>query len=39
MLASDLKQMGENGYRFFLENYTTEHTYNTIMRHLTQIGN
>lgn len=39
MLASDLKQMGENGYQFFLENYTTEHTYNTIMRHLTQIGN
>ena len=39
MLASDLKQMGENGYRFFLENYTTEHTYNTIMRHLPQIGN
>ena len=34
MLGSDLKQMGENGYRFFLENYTVEHTYNTIMKHI-----
>ena len=33
MLASDMKQMGENGYRFFLENYTTEHTFNAIMKH------
>ena len=33
MLGSDLKQMGENGYRFFLENYTVEHTYNAIMKH------
>lgn len=34
MLQSDLKQMGENGYRFFLGNYTVEHTYNTIMKHI-----
>ena len=34
MLGSDLKQMGENGYRVFLENYTVEHTYNTIMKHI-----
>ena len=34
ILASDIKQMGENGYRFFLNNYTTEHTYNAIINHL-----
>lgn len=34
MLASDIKQMGENGYRFFLDNYTTEHTFKAIMKHL-----
>lgn len=33
MLQSDLKQMGENGYRFFLENYTVEHTYSKIIAH------
>lgn len=33
MLSSDIKQMGENGYQFFLNNYTTEHTYNAIMKH------
>lgn len=33
MLASDIRQMGENGYQFFLNNYTTEHTFRTIMRH------
>lgn len=34
MLASDIRQMGENGYRFFLNNYTTEHTYKAIMKHI-----
>lgn len=34
MLASDIKQMGENGYQFFLENYTTEHTFKAIIRHM-----
>ena len=34
MLKSDLKQMGECGYRFYLDNYTVEHTYNAIMKHL-----
>ena len=34
MLASNIKKMGENGYRFFLDNYTTEHTYKAIMKHL-----
>lgn len=33
MLGFDLKQMGENGYRFFLENYTVEHTYSKIVAH------
>ena len=33
MLASDIKAMGENGYRFFLNNYTTEHTYRAIVKH------
>ena len=33
ILASDYKQMGENGYHFFLNNYTTEHSYNVIMNH------
>ena len=34
ILSSDIKQMGENAYRFFLNNYTTEHTYNAIMKHV-----
>lgn len=33
MLASDIKQMGENGYQFFLDNYTTEHTFKAVMKH------
>ena len=33
MLASDISQMGENGYQFFLDNYTTEHTFRAIMKH------
>ena len=33
MLACDLAQMGENGYQFYLNNYTIEHTYNAIMKH------
>ena len=33
MLASDIRQMGEKGYQFFLDNYTTEHTFKTIMKH------
>lgn len=34
ILSSDIKEMGENAYRFFLNNYTTEHTYNAIMKHV-----
>ena len=33
MLASDIKQMGDNGYQFFLKNYTVDDTYNTIVKH------
>lgn len=33
MLHSDIAQMGENGYKFYLNNYTVCHTYNTIMKH------
>lgn len=33
MLKSDLSQMGRSGYEFFLNNYTVEHTYSTIMKH------
>ena len=33
MLASDIKQMGEAGYQFLLNNYTVDNTYNAIMRH------
>lgn len=33
MLASGIKQMGEAGYQFLLDNYTVEHTYNAIMEH------
>lgn len=34
MLSSDIKQMGENGYQFYLNNYTVQHTYDAIMNHL-----
>ena len=33
MLSSDRKQMGERGYQFFLDNYTSEHTYQAIVKH------
>lgn len=34
MLKNDLKAMGENGYQFYLNNYTVQHTYDAIMKHL-----
>ena len=34
ILASDIKQMGENGYQFYLNNYTVEHTYQAIIKHI-----
>lgn len=33
MLSSDIKQMGDNGFNYFINNYTTEHTYNAIIKH------
>ena len=33
MLSSDIKEMGEAGYRFYMDNYTIEHTYNAIVKH------
>lgn len=33
MLVSDIKQMGENGYKFYLDNYTVQHTYDAIVKH------
>jgi len=38
MLKSDLKAMGEKGYRFFMDNYTVQHTYNAIMKHFGKEG-
>ena len=38
MLSSDIRQMGENGYKFFLNNYTTDHTYNAIIKHFANKG-
>ena len=33
ILRSDLRQMGESGYQFYLNNYTVEHTFNAIVKH------
>lgn len=33
MLKQDLKAMGEKGYQFYLNNYTTQHSYDAIMKH------
>lgn len=34
MLNSDIKAMGEKGYEFLKNNYLSEHTYQTIMKHV-----
>ena len=34
MLSSDIKEMGEKGYQYYLDNYTVEHTYKVIVSHL-----
>lgn len=36
ILQSNLTNMGENGYLFYLENYTVMNTYNEIMKHFEQ---
>lgn len=33
MLTSDIDSMGEKGYRFLVNNYSVEHTYNAVMGH------
>ena len=33
MLKSDIIEMGEKGYQFYLSHYTDEHTYQAIMNH------
>ena len=33
MLQSDLSEMGETGYQYYLDNYTVDHTYDAIMKH------
>lgn len=33
ILTTDFKRLGENGYQFYLNNYTVDHTYQTIMKH------
>ena len=33
-LISDLSEMGEKGYQYYLENYTIKHTYETIIKHV-----
>lgn len=32
------RQMGENGYRFLIQNYTVENSYNIIMKHFEDIN-
>ena len=34
ILYSNIQEMGNKGYQFFINNYTTEHTYYAIMKHL-----
>lgn len=34
LLKDDLVKMGENGYAFYLNNYTVQHTYDAIIKHL-----
>ena len=34
MLAADIRQKGDKGYQFFLDNYTVEHTFNKIINHV-----
>lgn len=34
MLTSDIRKMGEKGYRFLLDNYQEKNTYDVIMKHM-----
>ena len=33
VLESNFIQMGENGYQYYIDHYTVDHTYNVIMKH------
>ncbi|MBQ2796340.1 MAG: glycosyltransferase family 4 protein [Tidjanibacter sp.] len=33
ILSSNISEMGERGYKFYLDNYTTAHTYDAIIKH------
>lgn len=33
ILSSNIKEMGDNGYKYYIKNYTVDHTYNVIMQH------
>lgn len=37
MLSSDICQMGEKGYQFFLKNYTVQKAYDTILKHIVPL--
>lgn len=37
MQKSDIVKMGDKGYRFYLDNYTVKHTYNSIIKHLNNV--
>lgn len=37
ILASDIKSMGEKGYQYLKQNYTTNNTYNIIMSHFNHV--
>lgn len=34
MLKSDIRMMGDKGYEFLKENYTIQHTYDAVMKHI-----
>lgn len=34
MLETDIAKMGEAGYQYYLDNYTVEHTYSQIVKHI-----
>ena len=37
MQRSDMLNMGENGYQYYLQNYTVNHTYQSIIKHLKNV--
>lgn len=37
ILKHNLKEMGENGFQFYLNNYTVQHSYDAIMKHFNKV--